>query len=128
MSKQNRAILLLKMKAKKASYVESLKSVSNNELADRVYKSGDSFLKSSEWKCLRKSVLLKYGSSCMKCGKANKSGRLSNVDHIKPRKYFPELSLEFSNLQVLCSRCNKEKGNKNSVDYRPLGESIVKRK
>jgi 5-methylcytosine-specific restriction endonuclease McrA len=54
----------------------------------------------------------------MRCGSEPKDRRKVNVDHIKPRKYFPELALCFDNLQVLCSRCNKEKGNKTATDYR----------
>ena len=42
-----------------------------------------------------------------------------NVDHIKPRSSYPELSLEFDNLQVLCAGCNLEKGGEGETDYRP---------
>ena len=35
-----------------------------------------------------------------------------NIDHIKPRKFFPELALDILNLQLLCAKCNKRKGNK----------------
>lgn len=41
-----------------------------------------------------------------------------HVDHVIPRSKRPELSLTFSNLQVLCRHCNLEKMNYNSNDYR----------
>lgn len=39
-----------------------------------------------------------------------------NVDHIKPIKYFWELRLDYDNLQMCCSECNREKGN--SLNYK----------
>lgn len=41
-----------------------------------------------------------------------------NVDHIKPRKLFPELALDPDNLQVLCHECNHGKGNWDMTDFR----------
>ena len=41
-----------------------------------------------------------------------------NVDHIKPRKLFPNLALDSSNLQVLCEVCNHGKGNWDMTDWR----------
>ena len=73
------------------------------------------FLASLEWQDLRNLVVAWYGSVCMKCGHKSAS---PNVDHIRPRKTHPYLALEFSNLQVLCGRCNKAKGNKPAADYR----------
>lgn len=99
-----------------------------NEIAEMIYKNKDSFLYSAEWKELRKQVLIRYGFSCMRCGKRSKTGKGVNVDHIKPRKYYPELALDICNLQVLCASCNKNKGNKHHIDYRknhPLGKGIV---
>jgi 5-methylcytosine-specific restriction endonuclease McrA len=41
-----------------------------------------------------------------------------NVDHVKPRKLFPALSLDKGNLQVLCEVCNHGKGNWDQTDWR----------
>lgn len=112
--------LLAKAKkiAMKKCAVFNLSKKSNAEVAAEIRCTRDPFLKSFEWKRLRKSVIETYGAKCMKCAYVPKDLRKINVDHIKPRKYFPELALDFDNLQVLCTRCNKEKGNKHQTDYR----------
>jgi hypothetical protein len=71
--------------------------------------------KTEEWANLREFVFLTYGKACMKCGSTDKI----HVDHIKPVSKYPELSLSFRNLQVLCSSCNISKGNRHETDYRP---------
>jgi len=74
------------------------------------------FYESKAWQTLRKKVLRKYGRFCMKCGKSHVE---IHVDHIKPRSLFPELELDFDNLQVLCKACNLKKSNLHNTDYRP---------
>ena len=91
----------------------------DNLIAEKLKTKGKSFLQSKEWKDLRRFVIAKYGRKCMKCGNTPKNPKMTHVDHIKCRKTHPELSLDFNNLQVLCCRCNKEKGNKYQTDYRP---------
>lgn len=82
-----------------------------------------SFYSSREWLQLRVRVLEKYECKCMMCGRSPKvHGVIIHVDHIKPRSKFPELALEFSNLQVLCEECNMGKSNKYQTDYRPEDE------
>lgn len=77
------------------------------------------FYTSFEWLKLRMEVIKKYGAVCACCGSSPKKDRIKiNVDHIKPRKEFPELELVFDNLQVLCSDCNKGKGNWDKTDWR----------
>lgn len=79
---------------------------------------GDNFLKSAEWRRLRYKVLVDRGARCECCGASANSGATINVDHIKPRKLFPELALEESNLQILCGACNQGKGNWDETDWR----------
>lgn len=74
------------------------------------------FYDTDEWQLLRRKALRVYGCSCMKCKITNTE---MHVDHIKPRSKYPELELDFNNLQVLCRRCNKEKADLNEIDYRP---------
>jgi 5-methylcytosine-specific restriction endonuclease McrA len=58
----------------------------------------------------------------MCCGASPKDGIRVHVDHIKPRRDFPELALTFDNLQVLCEVCNHGKGNWDQTDWRVPGE------
>ena len=63
-------------------------------------------------------ALKKYGARCMCCGATPADGAVMNVDHIKPRKLFPWLALDLTNLQILCGECNHGKGNWNMTDWR----------
>lgn len=85
----------------------------------------DLFLKSFEWRRLRLKVIKKYGAVCMCCGASPATGAVINVDHIKPRKFFPELALEETNLQILCHDCNHGKGNWDQTDWRPAEQENV---
>jgi len=76
------------------------------------------FLESFEWRRLRMEALKKYSPRCMCCGATPKDGAVMNVDHIKPRKLFPALALDISNLQILCHECNHGKGNWDQTDWR----------
>jgi 5-methylcytosine-specific restriction endonuclease McrA len=108
--------ILVDKRAKKAARLMAISKLSINELAENIKKASGGFLQTPEWKALRQKVIQHYGGKCMCCGKVPDRG--VNVDHIKPRKTHPHLSLEFDNLQVLCSRCNKRKGNRHETDYR----------
>lgn len=81
------------------------------------YKKG-TFFGSRAWRFMRGKVLSVYGRRCMKC--CTTEGPIQ-VDHIKPRHLFPELGLEFSNMQVLCKDCNCKKGFK-IIDYRTASD------
>ena len=86
---------------------------------------GNKFLSSPEWRRLRMQALKKYGPVCMCCGASPKTGAVVNVDHIKPRKLFPELSLDINNLQILCGACNHGKGNWDMTDWRNFNYDLV---
>jgi len=76
------------------------------------------FLSTYAWRKLRMEALIKYGRKCMCCGATPATGAVMNVDHIKPRKFFPSLALDINNLQVLCHECNHGKGNWDQSDWR----------
>lgn len=78
----------------------------------------DEFLRSFPWIRLRMFVLERDGAKCACCGQTRKEGVVLHVDHIKPRKLFPELALDPDNLQVLCDECNLGKGNVFETDWR----------
>lgn len=77
----------------------------------------DPFYRSWEWSEIRIKALVKYGSFCRACGHGPPNVALQ-VDHIKPKKDFPELALDIDNLQVLCGSCNKGKGAWLIYDFR----------
>lgn len=81
-------------------------------------KERDPFLRSWEWKQVRYDVLRDHGGCCSLCGRNQSDGIVLNVDHIKPRRKYPELALTKSNLQVLCHDCNMGKGNRDQTDWR----------
>lgn len=83
------------------------------------------FLMSYDWTTLRMRVIKARGARCECCGATPKDGVRINVDHIKPRRYFPALALEESNLQVLCELCNKGKGNWDQTDWRQQPDQHV---
>lgn len=95
---------------------ESVKSYITNY--SKVNPASDDFLSSFEWKAVRMMALKKYGPVCQCCGASPKTGAVMHVDHIKPRKIFPNLALEIDNLQILCSDCNEGKGNWSMDDWR----------
>lgn len=77
------------------------------------------FLESKEWAALRYQALKNSKGRCVLCGRGAPEGARLNVDHIKPRRLFPALALSISNLQVLCSLCNRGKGNRADDWRRP---------
>lgn len=78
----------------------------------------DDFLSTYQWRRLRMEVLIEQGRRCQCCGATPDNGVVMHVDHIKPRRLFPELALEKSNLQVLCEVCNHGKGNWDQTDWK----------
>ena len=86
------------------------------------FESSDNFLGTYEWRKVRMLALKKHGARCQCCGASPATGAVINVDHIKPRKLFPELALNVENLQILCSECNHGKGNWDMTDWRPKGQ------
>ena len=76
------------------------------------------FLQSKAWKRLRLEAFKAYGNKCQCCGASPSSGASLNVDHIKPRRLYPELALDLKNLQILCGDCNEGKGNWDMSDWR----------
>ena len=81
----------------------------------RFVETGSKFYDSRAWKMLRNRVFRKYGRICMRC---DVQGNIPiQVDHIKPKSLYPNLALEFSNMQVLCIDCNRWKGTR-TIDFR----------
>jgi hypothetical protein len=78
------------------------------------------FLNSKAWRRLRFQALKRHGMRCQACGASASTGAVLNVDHILPRRLFPESALQLENLQVLCGDCNEGKGNWDMTDVRSV--------
>lgn len=89
-----------------------------NPDAKPVNPNDDAFLSSYEWRKVRMIALKHANGRCECCGNGPKEGYRLNVDHIKPRRKYPELALDPDNLQVLCEACNHGKGNWDETDWR----------
>jgi len=63
---------------------------------------------------LRHQVLERSGGKCELCGISVKKAPF-DVDHIIPRSKKGETTLD--NLQALCAKCNRSKGNRSSKNY-----------
>lgn len=81
----------------------------------------DAFLLTYEWRVVRMQALTKYGAQCQCCG-VSPPRAVMNVDHVKPRKLFPQLALDVDNLQILCDACNHGKSNWDQTDWRPVDD------
>lgn len=113
-------------KQKRAAYKSGARLLAVVSKQDK-FVASDQFLSSFEWRRVRMMALKKYGPVCMCCGASPLTGAVMNVDHIKPRKLFPQLALDVDNLQILCHECNHGKGNWDMTDWRqaeemPLGK------
>jgi 5-methylcytosine-specific restriction endonuclease McrA len=77
---------------------------------------GDPFYLSPAWRALRSRVLKAAGWRCAWCRASVHKPGAARVDHIRPRRDFPDLALVQSNLRVLCHDCDgkrhAEKGGK----------------
>lgn len=90
----------------------------SGESAPKPRDAADEFYASYQWRKLRMEVLKLYGRRCQCCGATPDHGVVIHVDHIKPLRFFWDLRLEISNLQVLCEVCNHGKGNWDRTDWR----------
>ncbi len=56
----------------------------------------------------------------MRCKAKGKLTPVDVVDHVKPVRYFPELTMEPSNWQSLCYACNAEKAREDEAKYKHM--------
>jgi 5-methylcytosine-specific restriction endonuclease McrA len=71
-----------------------------------VKRGGDPFYSSAAWRALRRRALVIAGHHCAWCGADVRARGASRVDHIRPRREAPALSLVLANLRVLCTVCD----------------------
>ena len=68
--------------------------------------------KGGTWNYLKPKVLLRDKYTCQNCGL--EEGRIMEIDHIRPKKLFPELQFNIDNLMTLCPNCHRRKHLQNS--------------
>lgn len=96
-----------------------------DSLNESIILSKEDFYKSQAWKQLRYRAIKEMGNVCMGCGASPRTGAVIQVDHIKPRSLYIELSLDIDNLQILCRDCNEGKSNKDATDWGDGGNKVV---
>lgn len=82
------------------------------------YTDATAFYASNAWKQLRYLFLRNSEGRCSCCGATAAHGAALHVDHIVPRWKEPARELDITNLQCLCSDCNKGKGAWDHTDWR----------
>lgn len=72
---------------------------------------GGNLLSTRTWRELRCEIIRRDGRVCQElhCHRTIPLDFDLHIDHIRPRSVFPELSLDPSNLRVLCRTCNFKK-------------------
>lgn len=86
---------------------------------------GDTFYQSTEWRALRRQALKRDRYRCVLCGGDLRKLGSSRVDHIKPRRQWPELALVLANLRSLCAACdNRQSREKLEHRHGPLRERV----
>lgn len=77
-------------------------------------KESDPFYHTKAWKRVREAALMRDHYLCVPCleayrrGDARKPRTATTVHHIIPRSERPDLALELSNLQSICTVCHNQ--------------------
>lgn len=95
----------------------------------RRHKATDSFYYGRPWRTVRAAALRRDGRRCVVCGADVSAPGAARVDHILPRRDWPELELELGNIRTLCAACDnqahREKGLRAAAGrverFRPAG-------
>lgn len=86
--------------------------VTITRLSNKTNQEASEFYRSHEWRsCRREFLKNNLSRECVYCKiELNENNKL-NVDHIKPLKYYWDLRIDHSNLQIVCKECNLKKGS-----------------
>lgn len=74
---------------------------------------------------IKNEIRREHGMICAGCGCKIRFTIQRHVDHIKPKKLYPELEFLYTNLQVLCRPCNAHKSSYDGDDWK---EVVAERK
>lgn len=103
---------------KRLDYLELSKPEKNKLKKERKLARRNGFDPTSRrWLSLRYEALVLHGRTCLACGRKSPEVVLQ-VDHIRPRSKYPELTWDLNNLQVLCRDCNQGKSDVDQSDFR----------
>jgi len=70
------------------------------------------FYCSTRWKGFRDYLKSKAEYVfCVECRKEGSLVKATQLDHVKPRKQYPELAFSEENIQPLCGKCHRRKTN-----------------
>lgn len=61
---------------------------------------------------IRDALILETSERCAYCEGPVLAVSFGDIEHMRPRKHFPELVVDWSNLTLACQRCNNEKRQK----------------
>lgn len=81
-------------------------------------KARTAFYASPEWAEIRKRVFAAYPAKCAFCGTMHTAENPLQVDHKEPLWRAWYRRLDFSNLQILCAKCNNAKGGLTDREFR----------
>jgi 5-methylcytosine-specific restriction enzyme A len=91
----------------------------------------DPFYTSASWRAIRKVVLKRDNHTCTKCGQSHNPPYTTtqlHVDHILPRKQYPNLALSLDNLRTLCLKCHSSEFTSFGRDARGLNKGPERKK
>ena len=79
----------------------------------------------SNYKQYKSFLQEEFGRKCVYCRMPDTWGPEGfGVDHYRPKKYFPELVTNYSNLYYCCNQCNSRKGSYWPESLKAMGRMI----
>ncbi len=82
----------------------------------------DPFYKSAAWFKVRGQALRRDGYRCVNCGVSVRGKGMARVDHILPRKKFPDQALHLPNVRVICIKCDNARHTHDRAWHGSRGE------
>ncbi len=88
---------------------ERKKSINERYAPRNIFNRWRDSIEGKEWK---QKQYKKQQGKCAECSFVAHSAEYLEIDHIKPISTNPELAIDIKNLRLVCSPCNRKKGNK----------------
>lgn len=103
-----------------AETTKIVQKITPYKYAARIHKRTGKPFRYRRYRSFKKSLIAEFGLQCVYCRSPLILGWRDSaaVEHYLPRKDFPHLETEYSNLFLSCSRCNSLKGSYWSKDER----------